>query len=126
MIPNVKVGDSWAHVVGSDNGSGKGGFLGRNNSARFSLDDLTAALYKEEEKENKANQLLPFPLEQTESFVSIINANIIELKKSLLQAYQSGLLTKSEKELIKKQIKKLKKASLCIKSVLFNIEKMRL
>ncbi len=126
MTPNVKQGDSWAHIVGSDSGSGKKGFLGRNHSARFSMDDLTAALYKEEEKENKTNQILPFPLEQTGSFVSIINTNIMELKKTLLQAYRSGLVKKSEKILIKNQIKKLKKAKQYIKSVLFDIEKMRL
>ena len=125
MIPTVKQNGSWAQPVGSDNGSGKGGFLGRNNSARFSMDDLTAALYKNEEKAQKTDQILPFPLEQTEIFTTVINENIIELKTNLSQALISGLLKQSEKTVIRSAIDKLKKAEKYIKSVVFDIESMR-
>ena len=126
MIPTVKQNNSWAQPVGSDSGSGKGGFLGRNHSARFSMDDLTAALYKNEEQAQKTNQILPFPLEQTETFTAVIVENIEELKKTLSQALISGLLKQSEKTLIRTTAKKLKKAEQYIKSVVFDIEKMRL
>ena len=126
MIPRIQQRNSWATPVGSDSGSGNKGFLGRKLSAMFSMDDLTAALYKEEERENKANQILPFPLEQVDELTATIDINLSQLKATLLQAYRSGLLKQSEKVLVKNAVKKLKKARQKIQSIAFDIDKMRL
>lgn len=126
-IPSAKQNYSWMSPAGvSSRGNNLATRTNARQSATFNLDNVFGALLKAEEIGNKTDQILPFPLDKTGESLAAAAAAIIQSKEQLLQAYRSGIITKSEKASIKRMILKCKKIKQAIQKVYVELGKMKI
>ena len=126
-IPSAKQNYSWMSPAGvSSKGNNLATRTNARQSATFNLDNIFGALIKAEEIGNKTDQILPFPLDKTGESLADAAAAIIRSKEQLLQAYRSGIITKSEKDSIKRMVKKCKRIKAAIKSIYEELGKMKI
>ena len=125
-IQQTRMSSEAIPVVGHDSGSGQNGFLRKPSPSNYTLDRLTGALYREEDRKNKATgQILPFPLETLEPQSASAVAFICEMESTLLSAYRSGLLNTNQKSLIRANIKKIRAIKKQMRDIMMDIERLR-
>lgn len=126
MNPTARETQSSGTIVGSDSGSGLTNYVSRANSRRFSLDNLTGVLNQIESGDQNADQLLPFPLDRVDDLCASAYAVVNNIKGSFLTAYRGDLLKKSEKILIKRNLKRIKAIKTLLKEIVMDTGRMKL
>lgn len=126
MNPTARETQSSGIIVGSDSGSGMSSYVSRANSRRFSLDSLTGVLNQIENGDQNADQLLPFPLDRIDDLCSSAYITVNNMKSSFLTAYRGNLLKKSEKAIVKRNLKRIKSVKLLLKKIVMDVGRMKL
>jgi len=89
------------------------------------IEDMLKGFANEEERRQKSDRVLPFPLDR---IVDQLVTNFIELTKTrqtLITSYKTALLSDEEKALLKADVKKITKCMDTIKEISKDIEKMK-
>lgn len=90
------------------------------------FDGILNSLQKQEELNQRAPNILPFPLDR---IVDQLATDFIELEKTrgiLLSSYRTALLSNDERMLLKKQIQKIKDCMKVIKKMSYDVEKLKI
>lgn len=124
MISVVKQNLSWNQPVGV--AAGTMPFSDKQRSRTFNLDDIVFQSQREEERGNKTNQILPFPLDQVAEQAVIATEAIQNMISQMLQARRSGILSASEKKALVAPIKKAKKIKNSVRKIVLALDKMKL
>ncbi len=86
--------------------------------------DMLKNRIKEEEKNAQAPKVLPFPLDRSTTQLANIYLEMYSLKTTFINTIKNGLLTNSERNLLRKQIKELEKMIKTIRIMSYNVEQI--
>jgi len=90
------------------------------------FDGILNSLQKNEELNQRAPNILPYPLDR---IVDQLATDFIELEKTksiLLTSYRTALLSNDERVLLKKQIQKIKDCMKVIKKISYEVERLKI
>lgn len=124
MISTVKQNLSWNQPVGI--AAGTMPYSDKQRSKTFNLDDIVFQSQREEERNNKVNQILPFPLDQVSEQAVIATEAVQNMISQMLQARRSGILSAAEKKALINPIKRAKKIKRAIRKIVLGLDKMKL
>lgn len=124
MISTVKQNLSWNQPVGISAGTMP--YSDKQRSKTFNLDDIVFQSQREEERNNKVNQILPFPLDQVSEQAVIATEAVQNMISQMLQARRSGILSAAEKKALINPIKRAKKIKRAIRKIVLGLDKMKL
>jgi hypothetical protein len=124
MNVTVNQNYSWGKPAGAEYHTGPR----RPNSTplTFNLDNIFGAILQAEERANKTDQILPFPLDTTNENLANITIMVKQLKTDLIHARSTALLTKAKKESIREIIRKTKKIEEILNDIKDDFGKMKL
>lgn len=124
MNVTVNQNYSWGKPVGAEYHTGPR--RPNSNPAAFTLDNIFGAILKDEERNNKTDQILPYPLELTNENLANIFIMVNQLKLDLIRARASGVITKAKKDGIREMILKTKKIEKILNQIKDDMGKMKL
>jgi len=90
------------------------------------IDDVLKGLIDHDEKAQKAPKILPFPLDRIIDQLAKVYEELIKTRSTLMISRRSALLSKAEKDVLKKDIEYVHKCMTIIKKISYDVEKTHL
>ena len=95
-------------------------------SGMGNMDDILKGVMKDEERNQKAPKILPFPLDRIVDQLAKTYEELMKTKLTLTTSIRSALLAEEDKDTLRKDVKHIDQCLKIIKLISFDVEKTHL